>query len=282
MKQLDPAVLPGAWAEPAPTRPAPWAAPLAFINKSLTIAEWEFRKLRHDPSDLVLRSIQPLLWLVIFGETFARIRAIPTGQQNYLQFLAPGVLAQSILFMSIFFGIAVIWERDLGVLHKYLASPTPRAALVLGKAMSAGVRAVPQMVIIYAVSVLLGVHVRWNPLDILGALLMVLLGAGAFATFSTVIACLLRTRDRVMGIGQVITMPLFFASNAIYQIQNMPPPLQVLARVNPLSYMVDALRALMVTDGVSLNGLALDYVVMAAFLTVLILLGAHLYPKVIQ
>ena len=92
------------------------------------------RKLRHDPTELFTRAVQPALWLLVFGQVFTRTRAIPTGDLPYLDFMAPGILAQSVLFIAIFYGIAIIWERDLGIVHKFLVSPTPRAALVLGKA----------------------------------------------------------------------------------------------------------------------------------------------------
>ena len=259
-----------------------WGATIQFIHKTLTIAEWEVRKMRHDPTDLLTRTVQPALWLLVFGETFTRIRAIPTGSQSYLQFMAPGILAQSVLFLAIFYGIAIIWERDLGVIHKFLASPTPRVALVLGKALSAGARALPQAAIIYVLALLLGVQMDWNPLHLLGVLALVILAAACFSTFSVVIACLLKTRERVMGIGQVLTMPLFFASNAIYPIKFMPSWLQVVARLNPLSYQGDALRALMGTGSPSVNGLRLDFAVTLLVTGTLVALAARLYPNVIQ
>ncbi|HEX8995443.1 MAG TPA: ABC transporter permease [Ktedonobacterales bacterium] len=255
---------------------------VGFLRKTLTVAELEVRKLRHDPTDIFMRTVQPALWLLVFGETFSRIRAIPTGSQNYLQFLSPGILAQSILFLSIFYGIQIIWDRDMGIIHKFLASPTPRAALALGKALSAGARAFPQALIIYALALLLGVRMNWNPLALLGVLVMVMLAAACFSTFSLVIACLLKTRDRVMGIGQVLTMPLFFASNAIYPIAIMPSWLQVIARLNPLSYQVDALRTLMVTGAHSVEGLGVDFTVTLLVTTALILLAARLYPRIVQ
>ena len=85
--------------------------------------------------------MQPVLWMLIFGETFNRIHAIPTGDVPYLDFLAPGIIAQSGLFVSIFYGIQIIWERDAGVLTKLLVTPTPRAALIIGKSFAAGIRA---------------------------------------------------------------------------------------------------------------------------------------------
>ncbi len=265
-----------------PERSSPLAYLVNFVRKTLTISEWEVRKLRHDPTDMITRSVQPALWLVIFGGVFTRTHAIPTGNVPYIDYLAPGILSQSVLFIAIFFGITIIWERDLGVIHKFLASPTPRAALVLGKSVSAGARALPQAIVIYILSLLLGVHINPNPLALLGVAFFVVLGATCFSTFSLIIACLLKTRDRVMGIGQVMTMPLFFASNAIYPIEIMPQWLQVIARVNPLSYVVDGLRALMLTGGTSKFGLGTDAIVLLAITAILTTIGALLYPRIVQ
>lgn len=252
---------------------------ISFVRKTLVIAELEARKLRHDPTELFMRAVQPMLWLLVFGQVFTRTRAIPTGQLRYIDFMAPGILAQSVLFVAIFSGITIIWERDLGIVHKFLASPTPRSALVLGKALSAGVRALSQATIIYLLALLLGVEMDWNILALLGVLLVVILGSALFSTFSLIIACLVKTRERFMGIGQVMTMPLFFASNAIYPISIMPGWLKVIAHINPLSYEVDLLRALMLGQP-SANGIALDFAVLFAVTTLLILIGARLYPRV--
>ncbi len=143
---------------------------IGFIDKTLVIAELELRKIRHDPTELLTRAIQPALWLLVFGQVLGRTRAIPTGGLPYLDFMAPGILAQSVLFIAIFHGIAIIWERDLGLVHKLLASPSPRTALVLGKGISAGVRALSQVVIVYVLALLLGVKINWNPLALAGVL----------------------------------------------------------------------------------------------------------------
>lgn len=264
-------------AQPSPLGRIRW-----FLGKILTITEWEVRKLRHDPTDLLTRAVQPALWLLVFGETFTHIHAINTGHESYLQFMSPGILAQSILFIAIFYGIAVIWERDLGVIHKFLASPSPRTAIVIGKALSAGARALSQAVIIYLLTLALGVRLNWNPLALLGVAVMVILGAACFSTFSVIIACLLRTRERVMGIGQLLTMPLFFASNAIYPIDIMPGWLQVIARINPLSYEVDGLRGLMVVGGEHVNPIGVDFLVILLITAILMTIAVRLYPRLIQ
>ncbi len=259
-----------------------WSRLEQYFNKTLTIADLEVRKLRHDPTELLTRAVQPALWLLIFGEVFTRARSIPTGGIPYLDFMAPGILAQSVLFVAIFYGIAIIWERDLGITHKFLASPTPRTALVLGKALSAGVRALSQALIVCLLALVLGVHVNWNPLALLGVVLLVVLGAACFATFSLIIACLVKTRERFMGIGQVLTMPLFFASNAIYPISIMPRWLQAIAAANPLTYEVEGLRALMLGQGISFLGFCLDVAVLVAVTAALVIVGGMLYPRVIR
>jgi ABC-2 type transport system permease protein len=246
--------------------PAAWADPtLATRARQLasrigTFCLVEIQRLRHDRSELLTRAIQPVLWLVIFGQTFSRIHAIPTGRVPYLDYLAPGIIAQSALFIAIFYGIQIIWERDAGVLTKLLVTPTPRVALVAGKSFAAGVRAVAQAVVVVVVAALLGVSMTWNPLRLLGVVVVVVLGAAFFSCLSVSIAGIVLKRDRLMGIGQAITMPLFFASNALYPVALMPAWLRAISLVNPLSYEVSALRGLLI--GTPTN-LALDLAVLS-------------------
>ncbi|MGO9271494.1 MAG: ABC transporter permease [Terriglobia bacterium] len=254
----------------------------AFIRDTLALAEVELRKLARDPVEILTRAIQPALWLLVFGQVMARLKAIPTGNMAYLTFMAPGILAQSVLFIAIFYGINVIWERDLGILQKLMATPAPRSALVLGKAVSAGVRGTTQAFIIYLLALVMRIPIRMQTGAIFAVVGFVLLGSALFSTFSLAVACIVKTRERFMGIGQVLTMPLFFASNAIYPLAIMPEWLHVLARVNPLSYQVDALRALMVQGGQSIFGLGTDLAVHLVVLTALALITARLYPNVVR
>lgn len=253
-----------------------------FLRQTMAVAETDVRKLRHDPVELVTRMVQPTLWLLIFGQVFSKARAIPTSGMNYLDFMAPGILAQSVLFIAIFYGISTIWERDLGIVHKFLVSPAPRIALVLGRAISSGVRGLSQALIIYVLSLLIGIHLRLGFGTIIGVLITVIIGSAIFSTFSLIVACLVKTRERFMGIGQVLTMPLFFASNAIYPLSMMPPWLRFLSKVNPLTYQVDALRSLMITGGHTLFGLGIDFSVQLSVLILLLVLAAKLYPNIIN
>lgn len=274
--------LPSVSAEKSPKQSKnPLTAIRRFLYKTVVIAGLDARKLRHDPTELVMRAVQPVLWLLVFGQVMAHSHIIDTGDRPYIDFLAPGILAQSVLFIAIFGGMSLIWERDLGIVHKFLASPTPRTALALGKALSGGVRALPQCILVYILAAILGVKIDWNPLALTGVLTVILLGAGAFSAFSLIIALLVKTRERFMGIGQVLTMPFFFASSAIYPISTMPGWLKAIAHGNPLTYEVDALRALMLSGGTSSFGLPLDFGVLVVVTAVMVVIAGRLYPNAV-
>jgi ABC-2 type transport system permease protein len=259
----------------ATTAPGP-ALPVLLVRRIGTMCLVELQKLRHDRTELITRAIQPALWLLIFGETFTRLRVIPTGNLPYLDYLAPGILAQSALFVSIFYGIQIIWERDAGVLSKLMVTPTPRAALIAGKAFAAGIRAIAQAVVVLVLSAILGVTLTANPLKLLGVLAIVVLGSAFFCCLSITIAGIVMSRERLMGIGQAITMPLFFASNALYPVDLMPTWLQVLNHINPLSYEVDALRGLLLGTPATL---ALDFGVLVGTAVLGIGVASALLPR---
>jgi ABC-2 type transport system permease protein len=248
----------------------------------LAVADAEARKLRHDPWELASRAVQPLLWLVLFGGVMARVRGLAPGGGPYLDFLAPGILAQSVLFVAIFYGISAIWERDLGVLHRYLVSPAPRITLVIGKALSSCIRGLSQAVVIYVCAALMGVAISLRPADLLLVVILVALGSGLFSTFSLIIACIVKTRERFMGIGQVLTMPIFFASNAIYPIGLMPGWLRTISTLNPLSYEVDGLRTAMLRGGQSSFGLIRDFTTLVLVCAVLMMIAARMYPRMTE
>lgn len=250
----------------------------SFTRETFAIADAEVRKIARDPSELLSRAVQPVLWLAVFGQVFGRIRAMPTGPLRYLDFMAPGILAQSILFSAIFYGIAVIWERDLGIVHKILVTPAHRSALVTGKAVAAGLRGLVQAAVVYAVAALLGVGIRWSPGAIALVVLAVFVGSCVFSTFSLLIACVVKTRERFMGIGQLLTMPLFFASNAIYPLDMMPGWLRAIAHANPLTYLVDLLRGAMVVGAASVYPPAASVGVLLSVFVALLALASRAYP----
>ena len=251
-----------------------------YFSSALVIAELELRKIRHDQTQIWMRTAQPALWLLIYGTTLSKIRAIPTGNLTYLQFMTPGILAQSALMVAIFFGINVVWERDIGLLNKLLSTPASRSSIVLGKALSAGVRGIFQAVAIIILALIMRIGIILNPLSILGVFVLVILLSMSFASLSMFLASLFRTRERMMGIGQVITMPVFFASNAIYPLSIMPGWLRPIAEVNPLSYTVDAIRALFATG--NLSSLPIDFAAVVIATIALIAIASLSFKRIIS
>jgi ABC-2 type transport system permease protein len=271
-----PVALPNGSVEPRTAAPATvrWIA-----SRILAFCVVELQKIRHDRSELLTRAIQPALWLLIFGKTFSTLHPVATGGVPYLDYLTPGVLAQSTLFVAVFYGIQVIWERDAGVLAKLLVTPTPRSAVVAGKGFAAGIRAIVQVVVVIVLALLLGVQLRLAPWLLLGAAAVAVVGAAFFATLSMTIAGLVLSRERLMGIGQAITMPLFFASNALYPISAMPVWIRWFSYVNPLSYEVDALRGLLIGTHAHLW---LDAAVLSGSLVVGVVVAAAVLPRLVR
>jgi ABC-2 type transport system permease protein len=217
---------------------------------------------------------------LVFGVTFASLRAIPTAPFSYLQFLTPGVLTQSVMFVAIFYGIMLVWERDLGLLNKLLSTPAPRSAIVLGKALSAGVRSIFQAIVIFALALIIGVPLDLNPLNLIGVVVVIVLAGMCFSCLSMCLAPIFKTREKMMGIGQAITMPLFFTSNAIYPIDVMPPWLRVIATFNPLSYLTDAMRSLLLTG--DFQGIPLDIGVTLLATAIFATIAAVLFRRILE
>ena len=253
-----------------------------FASSVLTLGEMEARKIRHDSTELWMRAIQPALWLTIFGTILGAVRGLTqfTNGYSYTQFIAPGVLAQSVLFVAIFYGILIVWERDFGLLTKLLSTPSPRSSIIVGKALAAGVRGIFQGIVIVALALIIGVNLRFDALDVLGVLAVAVLFAMCFASLSMILASLLKTRDRMMGIGQAITMPLFFASNAIYPVSLMPKALQYVALANPMTYVVDAMRAMLLTGDYST--LPTDILALLISTTVMIAIASLTLKRLIE
>jgi ABC-2 type transport system permease protein len=216
------------------------------LNSIIAFIELEMRRLRTNRMELYTRVVQPILWLALFGPIISQTRAIEIPGVNYESFIMPGILIQSIVFVSIFYGLTIIWESESGILKKLLTIPISRESIIIGRSSASIARALFQMAIIIPVSYLVGVRVDLNPLFILLSIFIVFLTSMGFSSLSIFIASFMRTRERFMGLGQAITLPLFFASNALYPINVMPPIIREIASFNPLSYSVDSLRDLLI------------------------------------
>lgn len=217
----------------------------ATLGRVVAFAIVELQKLQHDRTELVTRMVQPALWLLIFGTTFSHLQVIDTGSvsisRSWRRASSPSRRCSSPFSMAYrSFGTATPHPGEAD------GDPGAASALITGKAFAAGVRSVAQVVGVLGLAYLMGIALTINPLRIVAAMAVVVLGAAFFACLSMTLAGLVRNRDRLMGIGQAITMPLFFASNSLYPVDVMPAWLHTLSTVNPLSYEVDVLRALLI------------------------------------
>ena len=246
----------------------------------LVMIELELRRLRHDRTEIYFRAVQPILWIVIYGPVMSSVRAIPTGGVPYTDYITPGVMIQTTTFVSIFYGLMMVWERDIGILKKLLVTPASRYSMVIGRSMASGVRALFQALIILPIALAIGVHFVPNPVYFILAFIIIFLSSGGFAAISTIVASFLKTRERFMGLGQAIIMPLFFASNALYPIQIMPPILREFSTFNPLSYVVDAVRGLLITGYI--QNLPLDLAAIAIFDTVMFTIASISFRRIIE
>ncbi len=250
------------------------------LREMLAMIELEMRRLRHDRTEIYTRAVQPILWLAVFGTVMSEIRGIPTGEMPYIDYITPGVLLQSTIFVSVFYGLTIVWERETGILKGLLVAPASRWATVVGRSIASGVRAVVQALIIFPVAIILGVRFVSNPLYIAAAFLVLFLVSGGFAALSIFVASLMKTRERFMGLGQALIMPLFFASNALYPIELMPPALQYVAVLNPLTYAVDATRGLLISG--DLSNLAVDVAAIIVFDVAIFAVASVSFRKIIE
>ncbi|MFB3764018.1 MAG: ABC transporter permease [Methanotrichaceae archaeon] len=251
-----------------------------LLRELSAMIELELRRLRHDRTEMYTRAIQPVLWLIVYGTVMSHVRAIPTDGIPYLDYITPGVLLQSTIFVSVFYGLTIVWERETGTLKKLLVAPASRYTIVTGRSIASGVRAVFQALIILPIAMLAGVKIILNPLHLLGALLILFFISGGFAAISILVASIMKTRERFMGIGQAIIMPLFFASNALYPIELMPQALQYFAVFNPLTYAVDAVRGLMING--DLTNLMPDIAAIAIFDIAMFIIASASFRKIIE
>lgn len=219
---------------------------------------------------------QPLLYLVALGFGLGPVFQ-KAGQGNYVQFVAPGIMAMTVLFSSVFSGIGLLWDRQFGFLKETLVAPVPRIHVMLGKTLGGATVAVIQGLLVSVVCLIAGFRVqdlRLVPV----ALLFMLLIACLFASLGTAIGSVLQNMQGFQLIMNFMVMPIFFLSGALYPLNNLPQVLSVITKLDPLAYGVDGLRTTLI--GVSHFGLAVDAAVLGTVTIILLLIGSRLFSKI--
>jgi ABC-2 type transport system permease protein len=215
----------------------------ASVSIVVEVARRTWRKTWRRPVALTFSVAQPMMWMLFFGFLLHRypLDALPAGV-TYPSFLAPGIAAMTLLFGASQSGVALIRDLQTGFLERMLRTPAPRWAILAGKVGADVARLLGQAAVVLALGVLVGARVVVAPLPLLGAVGALALFATGFCCLSCIIALRARAPETMASFVHLVNMPLFFTSTALAPAKQMPPWLAVIARWNPLTLVVDALR----------------------------------------
>jgi ABC-2 type transport system permease protein len=219
---------------------------------------------------------QPLLFLLAFGFGFGAVFQ-QAGQGNYIQYLGPGIIMMSVLFTAIFSGIDLIWDRQFGFLKETMVAPVPRWQIMLGKTLGGATVSALQGLIVFILTLIIGFRVgNWLMLPV--AALFVFLVAVLFTSVGIAIAARIEDFQGAQLIMNFLVMPLFFFSGALFPLQGLPAVMEVIVKIDPMTYGVDGLRGALINA--STFGVTLDLAIMVGAALVLLGLGSYLFEKI--
>ena len=219
---------------------------------------------------------QPLLFLLALGYGLGSVFQ-KAGQGNYLDFLAPGIIGMSIIFTAIFSGIEIIWDRQFGFLKEMMVAPMSRLEIMVGRTLGGATVATMQGLIIFILSTFIGFH-PLNWLYVIPTVLVMFLVALLFTALGIAIASPLNDMQGFQLIMNFLVMPLFFLSGALFPLEGAPKILTIIAGLDPLSYGIDAFRALLI--GTSDYGITLDIAALCVITAIFIGAGSYLFSKI--
>jgi ABC-2 type transport system permease protein len=237
------------------------------------------RALVRQSAFVVIMLIQPMIWLVLFGQLFKRVVEIPgfTGG-TYIDFLTPGVVVMTVLFTSGWAGMAFIEDMDRGVMDRMLSSPVSRGAMMASSTAYNGLTILVQSLVVVVIGLIMGARFSGGVLGVLVMLVAAVLLAAAFSSLSNGMALLVRTRESLIGFSTMLTLPLSFLSSAMMAKQVMPGWMQNVAAWNPVDWTVVASREALSADpnwpavlvrlgGLAIVALAMGWIATRAFRT---------------
>lgn len=249
------------------------------FNAIYVIVAREFKKFVRERSRLISTVARPLVWLFLVGAGLSRLVG-PEGGVSYTQFIFPGILGMTMLFSSIFSSISIIWDKEFGFMKEILVAPISRFSIVMGKALSGTLVSVIQAFIILLFFPLVGL--RLGAVEIAGVMLVCVMVSFSISAFGIVLATFYESYESFSVIMNFIVMPMFFLSGAMYPVKLLPAPLKIVAKANPLTYGVDALKHIM-SPSAGVRGpdfpFLLDIAVVAGLSVVFVVLGAKFFER---
>jgi ABC-2 type transport system permease protein len=236
----------------------------------------ELKKYSRSRAQIVASLGQPMLYLLVLGFGLGPVFQ-KAGGGSYVQFIAPGIIGMSVLFTSIFSGIALLWDRQFGFLKETLVAPVSRIRIMIGRTLGGATVAILQGLLVATVCLIAGFRPVSLALIPVGFLFMIGI-AVVFAALGTAIGSGLQDMQGFQLIMNFLVLPIFFLSGALFPLTNVPKPLAVVTSLDPLSYGVDGLRAALI--GTSHFGMLVDAAVLVAFAVGLLFLGAWRFSKI--
>jgi len=219
---------------------------------------------------------QPLLFLVAFGFGFGQIFR-QAGQGNYIQFLGPGIIMMSVLFTAVFSGIDLIWDRQFGFLKETMVAPVPRWQIMLGKTFGGATVAALQGLIVFVLTLMVGFRFH-NIVMLPVAAVFVFLVAVLFTSVGVAIATRIEDMQGFQLIMNFLVMPIFFLSGALFPLHGLPKVMDIIVKLDPLTYGIDGLRGALINA--SAFGIVTDLIIMSCLALLLLGIGTYLFEKI--
>jgi len=218
------------------------------------IAYRELLRFTQERSRMISSFAMPLLFLIVFGAGFNRAIGALTPGVDFIKFMYPGIIAMTVLMSSVFSGLSVVWDREFGFLKEVLVAPLSRSGIVLGKAMGSAVISVGQGFIMLALAPILGITL--SPIMIVKLIPLLIVLSLSLSGLGILVASRMRSQQGFQMVVQLIIFPLIFLSGIFFPVNNVPTWLEVISKVNPLTYGVDAIRQLFLGGDLAATGTA--------------------------
>lgn len=251
-----------------------------IISDTYTIFWREMKRYSKSRSGVLIRLIQPAIWIIVIGNTFAGTQPLIKSvgyDLSYIEFMAPGVIILTAIFTSIFGGVNTLWDRRYGFMNKALTSPISRSSIALGKMLAISLVSALQASLILGIALAIGVNFV-NPLMLIPIMLIVILFSLGFSGISVVVAATAKSQETFWGIVNFLGMPLFMLSPALFPLELVPEWLAVVAKLNPVTYSVLLIRGMM-TGTTQTVSVALELAVISGFVIVMVALASYVFTR---
>lgn len=251
-----------------------------IISDTYSIFWREMKRYRKSRSGVLIRLIQPAIWIIVIGNTFAGTQPLIKSvgyDLSYIEFMAPGVIILTAIYTSIFGGVNTLWDRRYGFMNKALTSPISRSSIALGKMLAISLISALQASLILGIALAIGVSFV-NPLMFIPIMFIVILFSLGFSGISVVVAATAKSQETFWGIVNFLGMPLFMLSPALFPLELVPDWLAIVAKLNPVTYSVLLIRGMM-TGTTQTASVVLDLAVISGFVVVMVALASYVFTR---